>query len=75
MDVFKLKRFTDEGLLSDDIRAEQLISPLAVDESTGFFSVMTKRWVLPSSVSRSPAAEKRSRKSSISFSARTFRRT
>ena len=31
MDVFKLKRFTDEGLLTDDIRAEQLISPLAVD--------------------------------------------
>ena len=35
MDVFKLKRFTDEGLLSDDIRAEQLISPLAVDERNG----------------------------------------
>lgn len=37
MDVFKLKRFTDEGLLSDDIRAEQLISPLAVDERHGIF--------------------------------------
>ena len=33
MDVFKLKRFTDEGLLTDDIRAEQIISPLAVDSA------------------------------------------
>ncbi|WP_443743203.1 TraC family protein [Sutterella sp.] len=31
MDVLKLKRFTDEGLLTDDLRAEQMISPLAVD--------------------------------------------
>lgn len=36
MDVFKLKRFTDEGLLTDDIRAEQLISPLAVDNDLNF---------------------------------------
>ena len=37
MDVFKLKRFTDEGLLTDDIRAEQLISPLAVDNEHRIF--------------------------------------
>lgn len=39
MDVFKLKRFTDEGLLTDDIRAEQLISPLAVDQRTSHLHV------------------------------------
>ena len=37
MDVFKLKRFTDEGVLTDDIRAEQLISPLAVDNKHRIF--------------------------------------
>ena len=37
MDVFKLKRFTDEGILNDDIRAEQLISPLAIDNEKRIF--------------------------------------
>lgn len=37
MDVFKLKRFTDEGLLSDTIRAEQLIAPVAVDDQHKIF--------------------------------------
>ena len=37
MDVFKLKRFTDEGVLSDQLRAEQLISPLAVDPDKHIF--------------------------------------
>ena len=37
MDVFKLKRFTDEGIINDDIRAEQLISPLAIDNEKRIF--------------------------------------
>ena len=37
MDVFKLKRFTDEGVLPDEVRAEQLISPLAVDSANSVF--------------------------------------
>ncbi len=37
MDVFKLKRFTDEGLIENDVRAEQLVSPLAVDDAHGIF--------------------------------------
>lgn len=37
MDVFKLKRFTDEGLLSDNIRAEQVIAPVAVDNDHKIF--------------------------------------
>lgn len=37
MDVFKLKRFTDEGLLFDSIRAEQIIAPVAVDNEHRIF--------------------------------------
>lgn len=37
MDVFKLKRFTDEGVISDQLRAEQLISPLAADAEKHIF--------------------------------------
>ena len=37
MDVFKLKRFSDEGVMTDQIRAEQLVSPLAVDEEKRIF--------------------------------------
>lgn len=37
MDVFKLKRFSDEGVINDQIRAEQLVSPLAVDEEKRIF--------------------------------------
>lgn len=37
MDVFKLKRFTDEGLIDENIRAEQMISPLAVDDEHRIF--------------------------------------
>ena len=37
MDVFKLKRFTDEGVLPDEVRAEQMISPLAVDSENSVF--------------------------------------
>lgn len=37
MDVFKLKRFTDEGVINDQLRAEQLVSPLAIDEEKRIF--------------------------------------
>ena len=37
MDVIKLKRFTDEGLINDDQRAEQMISPVAIDSEHRIF--------------------------------------
>lgn len=37
MDVFTLKRFTDEGIIDDKLRAEQLVSPLAVDNEKKIF--------------------------------------
>ena len=37
MDVFSFKRFTEDGLIDSDTRAEQLVSPLAVDEEKRIF--------------------------------------
>ena len=37
MDVISLKRYTDDGLIEESMRAEQLISPIAYDDETGVF--------------------------------------
>lgn len=37
MDVINLKRYTEDGLIEEDTKAERLISPIAYDEETGVF--------------------------------------